>query len=201
MSSLYPQDAAAADSEDAVVIRPGRKPRSNKKTDKNKNAAPETTIIAAAENEEEHIGATDNDNSEQLVANTSVQEAEASPAMLQQNAETDPEIFNIEKIIKHRRVGRGFQFLVKWENFPDSENKWIPTSYFANPDIPQAYLRSKGIETGSKKTTGGRKNSNLAAIQEEPPAVKEAEESRRSKPNETVGRYSLRTRVRRPEPD
>ena len=47
MNSLFPQDAPASDSEDAVVIRPGRKPRSKKQT--NKSAAPVTTTSAAAQ--------------------------------------------------------------------------------------------------------------------------------------------------------
>ena len=50
VNPLFPQDALASDSEDAVVIRPGRKPRSKKQT--NKNAAPAETTSTAAQNEE-----------------------------------------------------------------------------------------------------------------------------------------------------
>ena len=107
MNSLFPQDVPASDSEDAVVIRPGRKPRSKKQT--NKNAAPAETTSTAAQNEE----ASDVNHTELIESNAPSQEAQVLPPPNQEDTEPDPDIFNIEKIVNHRRVGRGYQFLVK----------------------------------------------------------------------------------------
>ncbi len=53
---------------------------------------------------------------------------------------TGPEEY-VEKILQHRKRGRGWQFLVKWENKPAYESAWIPTRNFISEDgTPTAAL-------------------------------------------------------------
>lgn len=54
----------------------------------------------------------------------------------------DNETFEIDKIINHRKVGRGYQFLVRWKGYDEKEDKWIPTSYFVDKNIPENYLKN-----------------------------------------------------------
>jgi hypothetical protein len=36
--------------------------------------------------------------------------------------DSDDEQYEVEKLIKKRRCGRGYQYLVKWRGYPDSDN-------------------------------------------------------------------------------
>jgi hypothetical protein len=40
------------------------------------------------------------------------------------------EMYEIESIVKHRRRGRGYQYLVKWKGYPIEEASWEPESSF-----------------------------------------------------------------------
>ena len=40
------------------------------------------------------------------------------------------EVYQIETILKHRKRGRGYQYLIKWEGYPISEASWEPKSSF-----------------------------------------------------------------------
>jgi len=51
-------------------------------------------------------------------------------------------IYFIEKIITHKPVGRGYRYLVKWKDFPESENAWIPASHFVSPILIDDYWNS-----------------------------------------------------------
>jgi predicted aspartyl protease len=46
--------------------------------------------------------------------------------------------FIVEKIVSHRRRGRGYQYLVRWKGYDDSQDQWLPT-HDINPDIITAY--------------------------------------------------------------
>jgi hypothetical protein len=42
------------------------------------------------------------------------------------------EVYNVEKILKHRRRGQSYQYLIKWEGYPISESSWEPEEAFSN---------------------------------------------------------------------
>jgi Chromo (CHRromatin Organisation MOdifier) domain len=41
-------------------------------------------------------------------------------------------VYNVEIILKHRRRGRSYQYLIKWEGYPISEASWEPEEAFSN---------------------------------------------------------------------
>jgi len=47
-------------------------------------------------------------------------------------------MFYIETILDHRKLRNRWEFLVKWENFPNSENTWEPYSNIKDA-LPWAY--------------------------------------------------------------
>jgi hypothetical protein len=50
------------------------------------------------------------------------------------------EEYEVERIIKHRKRGRGYQYLVKWTGWPISDASWEPEGMFENAqDILMAY--------------------------------------------------------------
>jgi hypothetical protein len=42
------------------------------------------------------------------------------------------EVYNVETILKHRRRGQSYQYLIKWEGYPISEASWKPEEAFSN---------------------------------------------------------------------
>ena len=42
--------------------------------------------------------------------------------------------YEVEKLVSKRKVGRGYQYNVKWAGCPDSENQWRPRSAL-HPDL------------------------------------------------------------------
>ena len=51
-----------------------------------------------------------------------------------------PDIYTVERILKHRRCGHGYQYYVLWEGYPITEASWEPESAFsADGDVLQGY--------------------------------------------------------------
>ena len=42
------------------------------------------------------------------------------------------EVYNVETILRHRKRGRGYQYLVKWEGYLITEASWEPEGSFSN---------------------------------------------------------------------
>jgi hypothetical protein len=42
------------------------------------------------------------------------------------------EVYEVEKIIRHRKRGRGYLYYVKWKGYPISEASWEPEDIFSN---------------------------------------------------------------------
>jgi Chromo (CHRromatin Organisation MOdifier) domain len=40
------------------------------------------------------------------------------------------EVYNVETILRHRRRGQSYQYLIKWEGYPISEASWNPKKHF-----------------------------------------------------------------------
>lgn len=59
--------------------------------------------------------------------------------------------YEIDRVIQHRRRGRGYQFLVDWKGYPTYEASWEPTSHFIDEDgdphpILLAYIHDQDLE-------------------------------------------------------
>ncbi|KAJ3567660.1 hypothetical protein NP233_g6218 [Leucocoprinus birnbaumii] len=66
---------------------------------------------------------------------------------------TGPE-YVIEKILQHRRKGNGYEFEVKWRDFPDSEehNEWMTTTKLKHTVALEKYLQATGLTIRKKKS-------------------------------------------------
>ena len=42
------------------------------------------------------------------------------------------EVYQVETILKHRRRGQGYQYLIKWEGYPITKALWEPESAFSD---------------------------------------------------------------------
>ena len=42
------------------------------------------------------------------------------------------EVYQVETILKHRRQGQGYQYLIKWEGYLITEALWKPESAFSD---------------------------------------------------------------------
>lgn len=59
--------------------------------------------------------------------------------------------YDIEKILEHKRVGRGYKYLVKWKGEPSSKNSWIPGSYFQDKSVLEQYHNKKSSNEAKMK--------------------------------------------------
>ena len=56
------------------------------------------------------------------------------------DVEDGEEVYEVEQILKHRRRGRGYEYLVKWVGYPITEALWKPKSSFTgSAEILQEY--------------------------------------------------------------
>ena len=52
------------------------------------------------------------------------------------------EVYQIEMILKHRKRGRGYQYLIKWEGYPISEASWeLESSFSKDRDLLDLYKK------------------------------------------------------------
>ena len=72
--------------------------------------------------------------------------------------------YSVERILKHRGKGNSLQYLVKWENFPHSENEWLYPEDFDDTKIITLYWqkiaqrkRKREPDTGDTPKTKKRR--------------------------------------------
>jgi hypothetical protein len=55
--------------------------------------------------------------------------------------------YEVEAIIAHKKVGRTTRYLVKWKDYPTSENSWEPEGFLKNAsNLLLAYKRKKNLD-------------------------------------------------------
>lgn len=56
---------------------------------------------------------------------------------------TDPgfDQYKVERILSRRRKGRGFQYLIKWDGYPEHEASWEPACNIS-PDLIEELMRN-----------------------------------------------------------
>ena len=55
------------------------------------------------------------------------QESRPAPKLIGGNPE-----YEVEEILKHRKRGHGYQYLIKWKNYPLGERTWEPTRHLTH---------------------------------------------------------------------
>ena len=56
------------------------------------------------------------------------------------------EVYKIERILGHKRRGRGYQFYVQWEGYPISDASWEPEYVFSDDgDTLQQYKQRHNL--------------------------------------------------------
>ena len=70
----------------------------------------------------------------------------------------DP-VWTVREIMKVRRQGRGFQYLVDWEGYGPEDRSWVPASYLADPSLLEDFYRAHpdapGRSSGVSHREGG----------------------------------------------
>ena len=50
------------------------------------------------------------------------------------------EEYEVEAILSHKRLGRGYSYLIKWKGYPSSDNSWEPEQNIVNaPELLSQY--------------------------------------------------------------
>lgn len=72
----------------------------------------------------------------------------------------DNPLYEIEAIVKHRRIGNGYEYLVKWKNYASDQNTWIPPENFQVDFMLKAYNQKHNIMTHDMEVDDGNAASN-----------------------------------------
>ena len=50
------------------------------------------------------------------------------------------EEYEVEAILSHKQLGRGYSYLIKWKGYPSSDNSWEPEQNIVNaPELLSLY--------------------------------------------------------------
>lgn len=60
-------------------------------------------------------------------------------------ANDDDPIYEIDKIIKHRKIGNRYEYKVKWKNYNSEHNSWIPAENFMLKVMVKTYNKKHNI--------------------------------------------------------
>lgn len=71
--------------------------------------------------------------------------------------ENEPDVYDVEKVLDMRLVGRERQYLIKWKGYGDAECTWEPTGNLNCPELVAAFHRRhpglpQALGTGRRRT-------------------------------------------------
>ena len=80
---------------------------------------------------------------EPAIENTIPNRVQSPPPPIEVEGEEE---YEVEAILKHRRRGNGYQYLVRWKNFLSESDSWEPAHAFTHAqEILNEYKQKKGI--------------------------------------------------------
>ncbi|OHT15493.1 Chromobox protein 3 [Tritrichomonas foetus] len=74
------------------------------------------------------------------IGEIAIGEANTEPG---EDAEEDGEIYEVEKILADRIINGQEQYLIKWKNYPHTDNTWEQEKDLNCPEILQEYLKNR----------------------------------------------------------
>ena len=77
----------------------------------------------------------------------------------------DP-VWTVKEIMKVRRRGRGFQYLVDWEGYGPEDRSWVPPSYLADPALLDDFYQAHPDAPGRSSGVSHREGDTVAATSE-----------------------------------
>ena len=56
------------------------------------------------------------------------------------------EEYKVEAILSHKRLGKGYSYLIKWKGYPSSDNSWEPERNIVNaPELLSLYKQRQRL--------------------------------------------------------
>ncbi|KAI1731935.1 chromo (CHRromatin organization MOdifier) domain-containing protein [Ditylenchus destructor] len=91
---------------------------------------------------------------------TSSQPAKYSPDVKGRKSNRTVNVYEVEKVVGERKVGRKVEYLIKWKGY--KEKTWEPDQNLQCTDLIQEYHDSKNQGSNLRSTTGSKRSSTSA---------------------------------------
>ena len=84
--------------------------------------------------------------------------SEISVAELSEPDGIHPDEFEVDAIVSKKKVGRGWSYFIKWKDYADSENSWVPKSRIEKTAkaLVEAYERGDSVEAQQSASRAAR---------------------------------------------
>ena len=91
-----------------------------------------------------------------LVSNSGTRLREATPISILKKCTADnEESYEVERILEHRKIGKAFQYFVKWLGYSNADCSWINEEDFEDPGTVRNYWRQKLDDVDVEAIEGG----------------------------------------------
>ena len=91
-----------------------------------------------------------------LVSNSGTRLREATPiSKLKKCTVDNEESYEVERILEHRKIGKAFQYFVKWLGYSNADCSWINEEDFEDPGTVRNYWRQKLDDVDVEAIEGG----------------------------------------------
>ena len=67
---------------------------------------------------------------------------------------SEEEVYEVDGIVSHREVNGHLEFLIRWKNFPDSENTWETEEKMNCPQLLSSYMEAHHLIPVSPRDPG-----------------------------------------------